>query len=226
MSLGTLPIGAMIQIVKPTRRAKSAISPSGAPDTVELPAVAVKTKVWLEHNGRFVVGDGGLRLLLSILEHGSLLGAARQIRWSYRHACEDLRRAAPPGGRSRRAPRATAPATGAALAEPFTASRRVAAGIRTGRASPDRPGSPEGREKPAPARPAWPRRPRRRDTRPAGTCPPPVETPPSRATDAWPRRSCRRSPRRPRRGPRSRGPAGRSPRRRAWAGADPRSPAP
>ncbi|PYM77260.1 MAG: hypothetical protein DME03_05710, partial [Candidatus Rokuibacteriota bacterium] len=83
----------MIQIVKPTRRAKSAISPSGAPDTVELPAVAVKTKVWLEHNGRFVVGDGGLRLLLGILEHGSLLGAARQIRWSYRHAWEYLRRA-------------------------------------------------------------------------------------------------------------------------------------
>ena len=93
MSLGTLPTCAMIQIVKPTRRAKSAISPSGAQDTVELPAVAVKTKVWLEHNGRFVVGDGGLRLLLGILEHGSLLGAARQIRWSYRHAWEYLRRA-------------------------------------------------------------------------------------------------------------------------------------
>jgi molybdate transport system regulatory protein len=83
----------MIQVVKPTRRAKTASPPSGAQNTVELPAVAVKTKVWLEHNGQFVVGDGGLRLLLGILEHGSLLGAARQIRWSYRHAWEYLRRA-------------------------------------------------------------------------------------------------------------------------------------
>jgi molybdate transport system regulatory protein len=87
------PLCDMIQVVKPTRRAKTAIPPSGAPDTVELPSVAVKTKVWLEHNGQFVVGDGGLRLLLGILEHGSLLGAARQIRWSYRHAWEYLRRA-------------------------------------------------------------------------------------------------------------------------------------
>src|SRR5262249_58796828 len=42
---------------------------------------------------QFVVGDGGLKLLLGILEHGSLLGAARQIRWSYRHAWEYLRQA-------------------------------------------------------------------------------------------------------------------------------------
>jgi molybdate transport system regulatory protein len=58
-----------------------------------LPETSVKTKVWLERDGRFVVGDGGLRLLLSILEHGSLLAAARQIRWSYRHAWGYLRRA-------------------------------------------------------------------------------------------------------------------------------------
>ena len=38
-----------------------------------------KTKVWLERDGQFVLGDGGLLLLLGILEHGSLLGAARQI---------------------------------------------------------------------------------------------------------------------------------------------------
>jgi molybdate transport repressor ModE-like protein len=61
--------------------------------TANLPETAVKTKVWLERNGLFVVGDGGLRLLLGILEHGSLLGAARQIRWSYRHAWGYLRRA-------------------------------------------------------------------------------------------------------------------------------------
>jgi molybdenum-dependent DNA-binding transcriptional regulator ModE len=46
----------------------------------------VKTKVWLERDGQFVVGDGGLRLLLGVLEHGSLMRAAREIRWSYRHA--------------------------------------------------------------------------------------------------------------------------------------------
>ncbi len=79
--------------VKPTRRAKSASSGLHAPDVAALRAVAVKTKVWLELDGQFVVGDGGLKLLLGILEHGSLLGAARQIRWSYRHAWEYLRRA-------------------------------------------------------------------------------------------------------------------------------------
>lgn len=83
----------MIRVMKRTSRAKSSIPGSTAPDAVALPAVAVKTKVWLEHDGQFVVGDGGLKLLLGILEHGSLLGAARQIRWSYRHAWEYLRRA-------------------------------------------------------------------------------------------------------------------------------------
>lgn len=83
----------MIQGVKPTKRAKTSISGSTTPDAVTLPAIAVKTKVWLEHDGQFVVGDGGLKLLLGILEHGSLLGAAREIGWSYRHAWEYLRRA-------------------------------------------------------------------------------------------------------------------------------------
>ena len=83
----------MIQAVKPVSRVKISSSGSTAPDAVTLPSIAVKTKVWLEHDGQFVVGDGGLKLLLGILEHGSLLGAARQIRWSYRHAWEYLRRA-------------------------------------------------------------------------------------------------------------------------------------
>ena len=78
--------------MKPANLAKK----PAAPDTrgaTALPETAVKTKVWIEHDGRFVVGDGGLRLLLGILEHGSLLAAARQIRWSYRHAWGYLRRA-------------------------------------------------------------------------------------------------------------------------------------
>jgi molybdate transport repressor ModE-like protein len=54
---------------------------------------AVKTKTWLELDGHFVIGDGGATLLLAILERGSLLAAARQIRWSYRHAWGYLRHA-------------------------------------------------------------------------------------------------------------------------------------
>jgi molybdate transport repressor ModE-like protein len=65
----------------------------GSPTPASLPQTAVKTKVWLERDGLFVIGDGGLRLLLGILEHGSLLRAAREIRWSYRHAWGYLRRA-------------------------------------------------------------------------------------------------------------------------------------
>src|SRR5262245_32191141 len=53
----------------------------------------VRTKVWLGGDGVFVIGDGGLRLLLEIDALGSLLAAARQIGWSYRHAWQYLRRA-------------------------------------------------------------------------------------------------------------------------------------
>jgi molybdate transport system regulatory protein len=84
---------AMIDIVKRTNKAKPAATAHELRSRVGLPETAVKTKVWLERNGQFVAGDGGLKLLLGILEHGSLLGAARQIRWSYRHAWEYLRRA-------------------------------------------------------------------------------------------------------------------------------------
>ena len=53
----------------------------------------VKTKVWLERDGRFAIGDGGLQLLLGIAATGSLAAAVRQIGWSYRHAWGYLRRA-------------------------------------------------------------------------------------------------------------------------------------
>ena len=79
--------------MKTTRTGKPASTASVGRDGATLPETAVKTKVWLERDGHFVVGDGGLRLLLGILEHGSLLAAARQIRWSYRHAWGYLRRA-------------------------------------------------------------------------------------------------------------------------------------
>lgn len=51
----------------------------------------IKTKVWLQRDGAFVIGDGGLRLLAAIEMLGSLLAAARQIGWSYRHAWHYLR---------------------------------------------------------------------------------------------------------------------------------------
>ena len=53
----------------------------------------VRTKVWLERDGAFVIGDGGLRLLLALLDEGSLPAAARRIGWSYRHAWQYLRQA-------------------------------------------------------------------------------------------------------------------------------------
>jgi len=56
-------------------------------------AARVKTKVWLELNGEFFVGDGGIHLLGGIFQHGSLAQAVREIGWSYRHAWGYLRRA-------------------------------------------------------------------------------------------------------------------------------------
>ena len=47
----------------------------------------------MERGSRFVIGDGGLKLLFGVLEHGSLLRAAKQIGWSYRHAWGYLKRA-------------------------------------------------------------------------------------------------------------------------------------
>jgi molybdate transport system regulatory protein len=56
-------------------------------------SVEPRTKVWVEHNGRFVMGDGGLRLLRCIQAYGSLTVTARDVGWSYRHAWEYIRRA-------------------------------------------------------------------------------------------------------------------------------------
>jgi molybdate transport system regulatory protein len=55
--------------------------------------VDIRTKVWLEHEGHFVMGDGGLWLLEAIERLGSLAAAVRAMGWSYRHAWGYLRRA-------------------------------------------------------------------------------------------------------------------------------------
>jgi molybdate transport system regulatory protein len=55
--------------------------------------VQVRTKCWLEVDGRFAVGQHGFELLRAIGRHRSLAGAARAVGWSYRHAWDYLRRA-------------------------------------------------------------------------------------------------------------------------------------
>ena len=69
--------------------------PSPVPEDVRasIARTTVRTKTWLELDGQFVIGDGGATLMLALLEHGSLLGAAREITWSYRHAWGYLRQA-------------------------------------------------------------------------------------------------------------------------------------
>src|SRR5262245_61391889 len=79
--------------IRPVKTTSRGLPASGSLASAPLPETTVKTKVWLERDGAFVIGDGGLRLLLGIIEHGSLLRAAREIRWSYRHAWGYLRRA-------------------------------------------------------------------------------------------------------------------------------------
>jgi len=65
-------------------------------DQTVRPSISVArlhAKVWLERDGRFVIGEGGAELLAQIARHGSLAEAARKIGWSYRHAWGYLRRA-------------------------------------------------------------------------------------------------------------------------------------
>jgi molybdate transport system regulatory protein len=58
-----------------------------------LPAVQCRTKSWLEVEGRFAIGEGGFGLLDAIGARGSLVEAAKDVGWSYRHAWGYLRRA-------------------------------------------------------------------------------------------------------------------------------------
>ena len=67
--------------------------PRGGTLTHALPVVTLRTKHWLEVDGRFAIGDGGVELLRAISTYGTLAKAAREIGWSYRHAWGYLRRA-------------------------------------------------------------------------------------------------------------------------------------
>ena len=75
------------------QRNRTGVSASVQSAVDHIGGARVKTKVWLEVNGRFAIGDGGLRLLLEIAGTGSLAAAVREIGWSYRHAWGYLRRA-------------------------------------------------------------------------------------------------------------------------------------
>jgi molybdate transport system regulatory protein len=78
----------------PSRAAHATREPSGDQNAPEhIITARARTKVWLEHDGRFMIGDGGLHLLQGIVRHGSLAESVREIGWSYRHAWGYLRRA-------------------------------------------------------------------------------------------------------------------------------------
>jgi molybdate transport system regulatory protein len=58
-----------------------------------LPRLQCRTKLWLEVDGQFAIGEGGFDLLRAIHARGSLVHAAKDVGWSYRHAWGYLRRA-------------------------------------------------------------------------------------------------------------------------------------
>ena len=55
--------------------------------------VTLRIKHWLEVDGRFAIGDGGVELLRAIATHRTLAKAAKEVGWSYRHAWGYIRRA-------------------------------------------------------------------------------------------------------------------------------------
>ena len=95
-------------------------------------AVVVRTKVWLEADERFVMGEGALELFATLEQDASLTRAAAKFGWSYRHALGYVRRAehllglrltsSIPGKGRRRGTRLTPPAR--ALLALLTEARR------------------------------------------------------------------------------------------------------
>lgn len=65
----------------------------GRTSSHSLAVITLRTKHWLEVDGRFAIGDGGVELLRAIAIHGTLAKAAIEVGWSYRHAWGYIRRA-------------------------------------------------------------------------------------------------------------------------------------
>jgi len=65
-------------------RSRSSRSPEGP--RAQARRIAVRSRAWLEWNGRSLLGKGRLRLLEQIAEHGSISAAARAMGVSYRLA--------------------------------------------------------------------------------------------------------------------------------------------
>ena len=55
--------------------------------------MSLRSKRWIEVEGRFAIGEGGGQLLMAIAETGSLSRGAKKVGWSYRHAWGYVRRA-------------------------------------------------------------------------------------------------------------------------------------
>jgi molybdate transport system regulatory protein len=88
----------MIPVAKPASRNDTNVDADGS--SVEdqrvyanIMRAEVRTKVWLQLDGGFIIGEGGLDLLSGIAVHRSLRRAAQNIGWSYRHAWGYLRQA-------------------------------------------------------------------------------------------------------------------------------------
>ena len=88
----------MIPVPSPARtnhttRDADAATPPDQHVCVNIANAEVRTKVWLELNGDFLIGEAGLHLLRAITVRRSLAAAAHEVGWSYRHAWGYVRRA-------------------------------------------------------------------------------------------------------------------------------------
>lgn len=52
----------------------------------ERPKLRFRSKIWIEHHGEVLFGDGRMQLLKALRQSGSLAGAARELGMSYRAA--------------------------------------------------------------------------------------------------------------------------------------------
>ncbi len=51
----------------------------------------VRSKIWIEVDGKSVFGDGRIHLLETVAEIGSINKAAKELNMSYRHAWSEIR---------------------------------------------------------------------------------------------------------------------------------------